>query len=886
MKPLLILFQSILILVLICKNTKGSNPCFESLDYSEQFVFTNLDSCFYFTLEAANCFMEEGNLEYYLSCKAGLCNILYTHKKFDKFINLCAELELESVGTIDSNHIVNLEINNTLGNYYRILGKYEKSQRFFEKALRLCIEKSIGDKVQSIFHHNLGVNLLEKGDLTRANRHCELSLKLKSELPSTHIEIGHIYELIGNIHLANLDFLEGAKYLEKALKIFEINNAKSIVIDLRLKISQIYSQLNYHNKALSMQENIDPLYKKNSFDSLNIDLCLYTIRNRPLNADEIFNIFQEIKKMSVPFVRKTYFLNLGMLIIKLSDKNFLQNKSYKELYRNLSHESKFETSFTTKTIEFLFKDLEYQIRNENVFEIEKFQQINHLMDVAYREVGDIHSKKKISKLKVDFQELVLGQKELELSEDLILQIFDLNKAYSLDKVIEMLELRKMDSDDVKLLRDELDIFVKDNRILYKELSNLDLNSDLFYNKNLTFLRNKNIIDSLENIIFKKASEPRNQEKESLTVLELQRSLDPSELVIVYVQSDSTLHRLLVSSDDFKVISKPMNKSMFNNLSNELINSIVCHNTDTEFYAHEIRKELFDDLNGELEKYDKLIFVPDGILNKLPFKFILKEKSSKDFIISRQLSVNHFLNLRSSKKNQAKKDAGIIAGIDEKKFPFLRELICVDKEINALKSLFEAKNKTSTTISKSKNFEWDFDLIHIITHSDADTSNFYKNIIFLDDVELNNADIENLDIPAKLVTISSCSSGVGEYVEGEGSISLARAFFQAGTSAAVVSLWPVDDCTTAEFMTLFYKHLLEGERADEALANAQKDFLYTMHPKLEHPFYWTSFVLIGDPGPVFPKDNKPMVLGLLLAISGILIIPILGKQFRSKKKQAA
>jgi len=80
--------------------------------------------------------------------------------------------------------------------------------------------------------------------------------------------------------------------------------------------------------------------------------------------------------------------------------------------------------------------------------------------------------------------------------------------------------------------------------------------------------------------------------------------------------------------------------------------------------------------------------------------------------------------------------------------------------------------------------------------------------------LSAADIFNLRLPADLVVLSGCRTGLGKDVRGEGLVGLTRAFMYAGAGHVVASLWNVDDAATAELMKRFYGEMLGPRRVDD------------------------------------------------------------------------
>ena len=142
------------------------------------------------------------------------------------------------------------------------------------------------------------------------------------------------------------------------------------------------------------------------------------------------------------------------------------------------------------------------------------------------------------------------------------------------------------------------------------------------------------------------------------------------------------------------------------------------------------------------------------------------------------------------------------------------------------------------------------LVHIATHGKKETGE-----IFLapnttratrqpqeEDYLLTMTDVLQADLRARLVVLSCCHSALGE-VMAEGVVGIARAFLGAGARSVLVSLWAIDDAGTLEFMNHFYKALVKGKSASEALNQSMKCMRES--GQFRDVKYWAPFVLIGD-----------------------------------------
>ena len=163
--------------------------------------------------------------------------------------------------------------------------------------------------------------------------------------------------------------------------------------------------------------------------------------------------------------------------------------------------------------------------------------------------------------------------------------------------------------------------------------------------------------------------------------------------------------------------------------------------------------------------------------------------------------------------------------------------------------FEANRKTAMGPELSQ-----YRIIHFATHGILDSDHPQLSSIVLSLVDRNGApqdgylrlhDLYNLNLPAELVVLSACQTGLGKDVKGEGLIGLTRGFMYAGAARVVASLWNVDDAATAELMKEFYRGMLGSQQLSPsaALQAAQKNI--SRQKQWASPYYWAGFVLQGD-----------------------------------------
>jgi CHAT domain-containing protein len=114
----------------------------------------------------------------------------------------------------------------------------------------------------------------------------------------------------------------------------------------------------------------------------------------------------------------------------------------------------------------------------------------------------------------------------------------------------------------------------------------------------------------------------------------------------------------------------------------------------------------------------------------------------------------------------------------------------------------------------------------------------------DDGLLYLNEIYDLRLPVtRLVVLSACQSGLGQYHRGEGIVSLVRPFITLGVPTIVATLWPVASSASARLMTEFHRiRKQHGLGASESLRLAQLEV--RKRGTDSHPSYWAPFIVVG------------------------------------------
>jgi CHAT domain-containing protein/Tfp pilus assembly protein PilF len=344
--------------------------------------------------------------------------------------------------------------------------------------------------------------------------------------------------------------------------------------------------------------------------------------------------------------------------------------------------------------------------------------------------------------------------------------------------------------------------------------------------------------------------------------ELQSRLDTGTAVLAYWISDQELISWLVTRTGAEGRIAKIKKYDLDDLIEKARRSIQSNAEATATtYLSILYKLLIAPVEKTLADFENILIIPNGSLHFLPFQALINGNGeylvqNYNLIYSPSASVYIVGNDREVKPGSR------FMGLA------LSDIIVDDKtglpgtydELKKILPLFSdnisafGSQGTETFV---KNNISDFNFIHFATHGSYNyTQPLYSYLLFPpsdeDDGRLNVYEVFEMNLNAKLVTLSACETGLGNISQGDEITGLSRAFLFAGSSSVLVSLWAVADYPTALLMTNFYRYLRDHD-LKESLTLAQRDVIKT-YPQ---PLYWSPFILIGNCNVSVMKDGETM-----------------------------
>ena len=371
---------------------------------------------------------------------------------------------------------------------------------------------------------------------------------------------------------------------------------------------------------------------------------------------------------------------------------------------------------------------------------------------------------------------------------------------------------------------------------------------------------------------------------------IRQTLDVNQGLIEFFIGKSHIYTYAISTQGFEVYQKLRTEALVSSIE-QLRNTLICDFDAIEMFggnASYLFETLLKEPLGEFpDVIDRLVLVPDHLLNYIPFEILLTSSFLKEmhhynmpylirkYSISSANSATLYALQQQTKQIHTeqlfagyapkfkadyapKQDTCEIQLLAMSNREGYSELKGARKEVNKIAAALGGDSIIGNAAVKAhfKANAANYRILLLSTHGlvNSETPHF-SQLLFApgtssddktDDV-LTALELYNMNLNAELVVLSACNTGYGKQYPGEGVFSFSRAFFAAGVPSTVMTLWSVNDQSTSELMISFFDYLKKGMSKDRALQLAKLDYLTNNKndkPGL-HPYYWSGVLVCGN-----------------------------------------
>lgn len=374
--------------------------------------------------------------------------------------------------------------------------------------------------------------------------------------------------------------------------------------------------------------------------------------------------------------------------------------------------------------------------------------------------------------------------------------------------------------------------------------------------------------------------------------EIQAVIPEHTIMVSYAFDAKHIYITTTAKDDFRVVQKTISADFeiektvlrLHRLLQKKMLIQERHRNKFIADSHNLYNYLIAPIADQIEGYERLVIIPEGILNYLPFEVLLSSNTEINFqkmpylIKTHDISYHYSMSLYQSFAQKEKYDSEsvllAVAPVFENglTFNFLANrqegpLLSSKEEVNFINHLFQEKcteQKTKTLIGKNaleSTFKdllktTYFDNIHLSSHGEANEMTpdlswiAFRNPLdssetkHKEDGFLYASEVYDFQLQTNLLVLSSCESGLGKLSQGEGMISLNRGFLYAGALNVIYSIWKVNDKYTCELMKDFYSALFTGQNYAQALRQSKLNMIERSETAAL-PNNWAGFLLLGQ-----------------------------------------
>lgn len=408
---------------------------------------------------------------------------------------------------------------------------------------------------------------------------------------------------------------------------------------------------------------------------------------------------------------------------------------------------------------------------------------------------------------------------------------------------------------------------------------------------------------------------------TLSIAQVQKKLEPNQIIIEYFTTDSSISSIAICKDAMHFTSKKLSKeerNLFRDYQKMLIPKDFGKVTTESLEQFATTSQaLFNILLQPYEraiKSKELVIIPHGFISQVPFSTLIPSIPNNlggFYNLPYLVYSNNITYVPSSKVlfelqhpkrelfNKSLSVAPSYIGVDTTGIASRKNYRGTLSDLPGARSEAETVSQyfrgdlildTLATESRVKQIATSYDILHLAMHTFIDEQNpFFSKLIFAnekstsEDGFLNTYEIYNLNLNCKLAILSACESATGTEIKGEGLLGLARGFFYAGCPSLIATQWKVDDASGNDIIEAFAANIKKGLSVNESLRQSQIAFLNQADPLRSHPYFWASFVTIGDASPIYYKEStKYIVAGGIMLLLGIAAFLFLRKGINAQR----
>jgi CHAT domain-containing protein/tetratricopeptide (TPR) repeat protein len=327
------------------------------------------------------------------------------------------------------------------------------------------------------------------------------------------------------------------------------------------------------------------------------------------------------------------------------------------------------------------------------------------------------------------------------------------------------------------------------------------------------------------------------------------SLPSDAILLQYYRVRDTFYACLLSRSDLKIVplgavpelrralqllrfqlSKfRLGADYVNTFSAQLLEATRAHLQ--QFYAQLIAP-IAKDLDAA-----HLIVAPHDFLHYLPFHALLDGDEYLDSRYSISYTPSASVYYLCATRDPSPAAGSLVLGVPDPAVPHIESEVAAVASVLPHAEVYLGEQATHDVL-RSRGARARY--IHIATHGWFRQDNPMFSSISLGTSQLSLFDLYQLNLPAELVTLSGCGTGLNVVVGGDEQMGLKRGLLYAGARGLLLTLWDVHDESTAQFMKLFYAQLGSSPNKAEALRKAMSE----IRREYQHPFYWAPFVIVG------------------------------------------